>query len=126
MLGRTLAGVEQLRRDFDDEKNAARESRAAIHRRLDEHADDIGRLRTDVTIMGHVDAQLRDEVKALAETVEENQKSAAPSLAEWKTMKRVGLGVSGLLALGGLSVGAALVWAGDTAVTWARHWLRIT
>jgi hypothetical protein len=126
LVGRTLEGVEQLRKDFDDEKIASRESRASIHRRLDDHAEDISRLRTDVAIMGQVDAQLRDEVKALAETVETNHKAVTPAVAEWKTMKRAGLGFTGLMALGGLSIGAILTWAGDTAVSAIRHWLRIT
>lgn len=126
LLGRTLEGVEQLRKDFDDEKNAARENRAALHRRLDDHQTDIFKLREDVMIMGHVDAQVRDDLKTLTDKVEENQKAAAPSLAEWRTMKRAGLGFTGLLAIGGLSVGAALTWAGETAVDVIRTWLRIT
>lgn len=126
LLGRTLEGVEKLREDFNEEKNVAKENRAILHRRLDEQAADIGKLRTDVAIMGQVDAQVRDEVKSLAETVEANQTVVSPAIAEWKTMKRAGMGLTGLLALGGLSVGAALTWAGDTAVTAIRHWLKIT
>lgn len=126
LLGRTLESVEQLREDFNDEKNAARENRATIHRRLDEHATDIGKLRTDVGIMGQVDAQVRDEVKGLAETVEKNHKAVTPAVADWQRMKLMGLGIVGLVALGGLSVGAILAWANESAAAVIRHWLKIT
>jgi hypothetical protein len=40
-------------------------------------------------------------------------------------MKTIGLGFAGLLALGGISLGAMLAYASDTAVNAVRHWLRI-
>ncbi|RJT42015.1 DUF1515 domain-containing protein [Mesorhizobium waimense] len=118
-LGRVQEGVEQLRDDFKEEKRSAHESRTSIHRRLDEHATEIASLRTDVTIAGKIEAQVRNELKALNEKVD-------PSLEDWKRMKSLGIGIAGLLAVGGLSFGAFLMWAGDAAVTAVRHWLRIT
>ncbi|MDX8492926.1 DUF1515 family protein [Mesorhizobium sp. VK22B] len=118
-LGELKGGVEQLRRDFQEEKRSAQESRAGVHRRLDEQAEEIAKVRTDVAVDGEITAQVRNEVKSLKEAVN-------PSLEDWKRMKALGIGIAGLLALGGLSFGAFLMWAGDAAVTAVRHWLRIT
>lgn len=125
-LGRLQEGVDRLRADFQEEKRAAHESRSTIHRRLDEQAEDIARLKTDVAIAGKIEAQLRDEIKQLKETVEANHEEFEPSIAEWRRMKSIGIGLAGLLALGGLSFGAVLTWMGDAAVSAVRHWLRIS
>ncbi|RVD44655.1 DUF1515 domain-containing protein [Mesorhizobium sp. M4A.F.Ca.ET.020.02.1.1] len=117
-LGELKGGVDALRRDFQEEKSMAHESRATIHRRLDQQAEEISKVRTDVAVDGEITAQVRNEVKSLKEAVN-------PSLEEWKRMKMLGIGIAGLLALGGLSVGAALMWASDTAATAIRHWLKI-
>lgn len=126
MLGQVLEGVKQLRADFQEEKQNAHESRATVHRRLDEHAEEIGKLRTDVAVHGQVEAQVRNEVKALGAQVAANQEAMQPSVDDWKRMKALGIGIAGLLALGGLSIGAMLMWAGDAAATAVRHWLKIT
>ncbi|MDW9880480.1 DUF1515 domain-containing protein [Sinorhizobium meliloti] len=124
-LGRLTESVEQLREDFRDEKQTAHESRAVIHRRLDEQAAEIGSLKTNVAVAGLVEAQVRDEIKALGVRVEENHKAVTPSVEEWKRIRNIGIGITGLVAIGGLSVGAVLTWASETAVTTIRHWLRI-
>ena len=124
-LGRVQEGIEQLREDFQEEKKNARDSRSTVHRRLDEHALEISNLRTDVAIAGKIEAQVRNEVKALAKKVDANHEAVQPSLDDWKRMKNLGVGVASLLAIGGLSIGAFLMWAGDAAVTAVRHWLRI-
>lgn len=75
-LGRVegrLTGIEEsvslLREDLSDEKDNAHESRAVIHRRLDDQANRISHLDTTVAITGGVDAQIREEIKGLKETV---------------------------------------------------------
>lgn len=125
-LGELKGGVEQLRRDFHEEKRNAQESRAAMHRRLDEQAEEIGKVRTDVAVDGEITAQVRNEVQSLGAKVKANQDAVQPSVDDWKRMKALGIGIAGLLALGGLSVGALLGYASDAAVTAIRHWLRIT
>ncbi|TIT90383.1 MAG: DUF1515 domain-containing protein [Mesorhizobium sp.] len=117
-LGELKGGVDALRRDFQEEKRTAHESRATIHRRLDEQAEEIAKVRTDVAVDGEITAQVRNEVKSLKAAVD-------PELEDWKRMKNLGLGIAGLLAIGGLSVGAMLMWASDTAVAAIRHWLKI-
>ncbi|MGZ2501719.1 DUF1515 domain-containing protein [Rhizobium leguminosarum] len=131
-LGRVegrLTGIEEsvtlLREDVSDEKDNAHQSRSVIHRRLDEQAKQISHLDTTVAISGGVDAQIREEIKALKETVEKNHSAVTPALEEWKRMKALGYGISGLIAFAGLTIGGMIAYASDGAVAALRHWLRI-
>lgn len=124
-LGRVEEGVKRIREDFQEEKQNAHDSRAVIHRRLDDQGKQIAHLDTTVAISGEVDAQLRDQIAALKETVDRNHSEVAPALAEWKRMKTIGVGISGLIALAGLTIGGLVAWAGDAAVTAIRTWLKI-
>lgn len=116
-----LKMMEQLRDDFQDEREASRKSREKLHERVDGISEDIGSIRGDIRILGKVDAQIRGEVQAVGAKVE----SAQPTLDEWRRIRAIGIGLVGLLALGGMSVGAALAWAGESVVNAIRHWLRI-
>ncbi|QDZ10499.1 DUF1515 domain-containing protein [Devosia ginsengisoli] len=120
-----LKMLEQLRDDFRDEREASRQSRSKLHERVDGMADDVGAIRGDIQILGEVDGQIRGEVQALRDTVEANQKSVQPTVDEWRRIRAIGLGIVGLLAIGGVSLGAALAWAGEGVVSAIRHWLRI-
>ncbi|MBA9034911.1 DUF1515 domain-containing protein [Rhizobium leguminosarum] len=131
-LGRVegrLTGIEEsvslIREDLGDEKDNARESRAVIHRRLDEQRQQIHLLDKVVEISSGVDATLRDEIKSIKETVEKNHEAVAPTLEEWKKMKTLGYGISGLIAFAGLTIGGIVAYASDGAVAWVRHWLKI-
>jgi hypothetical protein len=118
--------VAQLRKDFGDEKANAHESRAVIHKRLDDQAKQIYHFDTTVAISAGVDAQIREEIKTLKETVQSNHEAVAPALDEWKRLKTLGVGISGLIALAGLTVGGTISYAGDGVVAWVRHWLKLT
>ncbi|MBB4342161.1 DUF1515 domain-containing protein [Rhizobium leguminosarum] len=131
-LGRVegrLSGIEEsvslLREDVSDEKDNAHQSRSVIHRRLDEQAKQISHLDTTVAITGGVDAQIREEIKSLKDTVDKNHAATQPALEEWRRMKTIGYGISGLIAFAGLTVGAVVTWASDGAVAALRHWLKI-
>ncbi|MGR9274734.1 DUF1515 domain-containing protein [Rhizobium leguminosarum] len=131
-LGRVegrLTGIEEsvslIREDLGDEKDNARESRAVIHRRLDEQRQQIHLLDKVVEISSGVDATLREEIKSIKETVQKNHEAVAPTLEEWKKMKTLGYGISGLIAFAGLTVGGIVAYASDGAVAWIRHWLKI-
>lgn len=114
-LGELGASVEHLLRDFADEKAAARDNRAAVHRRLDEQAQGMADLKTELALS-------RQLVETLAQTQAE---TVLPAVGDWQGMKKTGLTIVGLLALGGVSVGAALTWFSDQASVVVRHWLRI-
>ncbi|MBY3445508.1 MULTISPECIES: DUF1515 domain-containing protein [Rhizobium] len=131
-LGRVegrLTGIEDsvshLRDELSDEKDNAHESRSVIHRRLDEQAKKIAHLDTTMAISGGVDATLREEIKSLTKTVEKNHEAVAPTLEEWKKMKTLGYGISGLIAFAGLTIGGIIAYASDGAVAALRHWLKI-
>ncbi|NZD62885.1 DUF1515 domain-containing protein [Rhizobium sp. WYCCWR 11290] len=132
-LGRVegrLTGIEEsvslLREDVSDEKDNAHESRSVIHRRLDEQARQIHLLDMTVTVSSNVDGQIREEIKTLKETVEKNHEAVAPTLEEWKKMKTLGYGISGLIAFAGLTIGGIIAYASDGAVAALRHWLKIS
>ncbi|MDF0698605.1 DUF1515 domain-containing protein [Rhizobium sp. MC63] len=132
-LGRVegrLTGIEEnvalLRQEMSDEKANAHDGRAVIHKRLDEQTRQIAHLNTKVAISGGADAQIRAEIGMLKETVEKNQETVAPALAEWKRMKSIGYGISGLIAFAGLTTGGIIAYASDGAVAALRHWLKIS
>lgn len=131
-LGRVegrLTGIEEsvalLREDVSDEKQNAHESRSVIHRRLDEQGTQINLLDKAVVINTGVDAQVRDELKSIKETVQKNHETIQPTLEEWKRLKTLGYGVSGLIAFAGLTIGGMVAYASDGAAAWIKHWLKI-
>ncbi|WP_311043660.1 hypothetical protein [Rhizobium bangladeshense] len=110
--------------DVSDEKDNGHESRSVIHRRLDEQMRQINLLDKVVEISSGVDSTLREEVKALKETVSEHHKAVQPALEDWKRIKTIGYGVSGLIAIAALTTGAIVTWMSDGAAAWIRHWLK--
>jgi predicted ribosomally synthesized peptide with SipW-like signal peptide len=114
-LGEVSASVQHLLRDFGDEKIAARDNRAAMHRRLDEQARELSALKAELTLSRRA---VEDMARTQSETV-------LPAVGEWRDMKTTGLRIVGVLAIGGVSVGATLAWFSDQAVSLLRHWLRI-
>lgn len=124
-LGRVQEGVDRLRDDFQDEKRMAHESRAVIHQRLDHQAQQIAHLETTIAVSGEIDAQVRGEIQSLKKTVEKNQEAVTPTIDEWKRMKTLGVGISGLIALAGLTIGGIVAYMSETAVSGIRHWLKI-
>ncbi|TBZ98896.1 DUF1515 domain-containing protein [Rhizobium leguminosarum] len=131
-LGRVegrLTGIEEnvalLRNEVGEEKANAHDSRAVIHKRLDDQARQIAHLDTRVAISGGADTLIREEIKTLKETVEKNQEAVRPALEEWKRMKTIGYGIAGLIAFAGLTIGGMVAYASDVAVAALRHWLKI-
>ncbi|NTG94266.1 DUF1515 domain-containing protein [Rhizobium rhizogenes] len=124
-LGRVEEGLDRIREDFQEEKESAHESRAVIHKRLDEHARQMAKTDETIAIAGLVDAQIRDQIKALEKTVEKNHEEVVPSISEWRRIKILGAGFGGILLLLGISVGAIVTWASDTASSIVRQWLKL-
>jgi len=120
-----LKMMQQLRDDFQEEREASRQSRARLHERMDEVANDVGTIKGDIRILGEVDGQVRGELQALKETVEANQAAVGPSVEDFKRMKMVGLSIVGLIGIGGTAFGASLIWWGESTVNFIRWVLRI-
>lgn len=125
VLGRIEEKVEKLEKDFSEEKRTAHESRAIIHQRLDQQVSQVAVLDKTVAIHAEIDAQMRDKVEELTETVQSNHEAVAPTIEDMKRLKTLGYGIAGLIALAGVSVGGLILWAGEAAITTVRHWLRI-
>ncbi|QMV02556.1 DUF1515 domain-containing protein [Devosia sp. D6-9] len=115
-----------LKEDIAEEREASRLSRAAMRDRIEEVVDRVGNLETTLAISGQIDAQVRAELDALRKSVSDSNSSIQPTVDEWRRIKAIGIGLVGLLALGGVSVGAALSWAGESVVSAVRAWLHIS
>ena len=120
-----LEAVEQLREDFREDRQAARESRNSLHRRLDEQAVEVARLRSDVMVSGEIDAMVRNELKDLRDTINENHNSIQPDIEEFRRMRTLGRGLVWLLGFGGMSLGAAIAYTSEHLASVVRHWLKI-
>lgn len=130
MLGEIKATVQgtkeevgNLRDDVRIDNEAAQKSRTAMHARLDSQSEQISHLETTVAISGEVDAQLRDRLIALEHTVSKNHDAVQPHIEDMKRMKTLGWGISGLIAIAGLTVGSIVVYASDAAKAAVKHWL---
>lgn len=114
-LGELKGGLDTLQSEFAEERRSASASRASVHRRLDEQATGMADLQTQVALSSA-------KVDDMADT---HKRVVQPAVEDWRRMKGLGMGVAGLLALGGITVGGVLAWFGEAAVQAARHWLRI-
>ncbi|MCK8781115.1 DUF1515 domain-containing protein [Rhizobium sp. NTR19] len=124
-LGRLGEAFRQLREDFNDEREAARENRSRIHARLDDQTNRINEMETTVILSGQTVTQQRDVISQLTTKVEENHQAVQPSLEDWKRIKTLGWGFSALLVAIGVTGASVLIYMGEAAVTIVRKWLRI-
>ncbi|NNH67840.1 DUF1515 domain-containing protein [Rhizobium laguerreae] len=131
-LGRVegrLSGIEEsvslLREDLSDEKDNAHQSRTVIHQRLDEQMRQINLLDKIVEISSGVDVTLREEIKALKETVIINHAAVQPTIEEWKKLKTLGSGISGAIALSGLTVGTIIAVYGKATLVSFLSWFKV-
>lgn len=115
-IGRLQASVDHLGQDFTHEKRSAAESRKALYERHDELNSEVARVASDVKMSAH-------EVKRLGDEIAQHKQAIQPSIDDWRRIKTLGLGVTGVLAIGGLSVGAVLVAGIDAFKAVLRSWL---
>lgn len=108
-LGRVQEGVDRLRDDFTDEKKSASVSRKSMYERQEELAQELTRLTADM--------------QAVSQKIEQHKADIQPSIDDWQRIKNLGMGITGILALGGLSVGAMLSLGLDACKAALRQWL---
>lgn len=122
LLGRLEAGIERLRQDFSEEKAQSAQSRKMIYDRQDDMRNDLSTLKTDIDIAAVISTQ---KLAELTKSLEEHKTAVQPSVEEWKRIKTLGIGITGVLAIGGLTVGAALAAGLDAVKTTIRAWLGV-
>lgn len=120
LLGRLEAGVERLRQDFSEEKVQASQSRKLLYERQDEMRGDLSNLKQDIDMAAVISAQKLGE---LAKELKDHKEAVQPSVDEWKRIRTLGIGITGVLAIGGLSVGAMLSMGLDAFRAAMRSWL---
>lgn len=97
-----------------------------LMRKQDDLHAELADLKTAVHVDVAVSAQHRDKSEARFDAIEKTlNEDIKPQTDDFKRMKAIGIGLAGMIALGGMSVGGMVVYAGDVAVNWVRHWLRI-
>lgn len=98
-----------------------------IGAKQDHVVDRIGKLETAVAVdaaMTHeASAKFDARIAALEAVVRTDIK---PQTDDLKRLKALGLGFLAIASLGGASAIGVLLWAGDTAISVVRHWLRIS
>ena len=120
LMGRMAEGIERLRADFGEEKSQAAASRKALYERQEELRGDLSNLKNDIDMAAVITSQKMD---ALAADLKDHKAAVQPSVDEWKRIKTLGIGITGVLALGGLSVGAMLSMGLDAFKAAVRSWL---
>lgn len=110
-----------------DQNDLILELLQAIMKRQDTLVDEVSELKVAVAVDVQVSAQHRDKSEARFDSIEATLRDdIKPQTDDFRRMKTVGLGIVGLIAMGGFTVGGFIVWAGDVAVNWIRQWLRIS
>ncbi|HEV7433468.1 MAG TPA: hypothetical protein VGO22_01130 [Pseudorhizobium sp.] len=132
MLGELKNGMEhlseqqeRLHRQLEEERRAASENRSRIHARLDQHVMNVSEIEGKVITIGQAFEVQRSLIEGVSDKVEQNHAEVRPALEEWQRIKTLGWGASFILLSLGATGATVLWWAGDTAVTLARRWLRI-
>lgn len=124
-----LTMLKQLRDDFQEEREASRQSRSKLYERMDGVANDVGEIKGDIRMLGEADGQLRGQLQTLAQTVEENQANTAPTVSAMRDLLKTGRRFTIVMGIAGLSFAGILTaifaWFGDTLPTMIKHWLKL-
>lgn len=122
-IGRLQSSVDHMQRDFDNDKRSAAESRKALYARHDDLQEQIGGLKMDLQRAGQATVRVSEEMKVVSQKVEQHRAEIKSSVEDWKKIKTLGMGITGVLAIGGLSVGAFLSMGWDALKAAMRQWL---
>ena len=113
--------LERVDRRIDEMEKNSRLSRGRIHERLDEQAKAISEVREDIAIAATVSGQQREAMKDLDDKIGKMQ----PDVDQWRQIRKLGYGFSGLLVALGMTGAGLLIYLGETARAVARKWLGI-
>lgn len=94
--------------------------------KLDNVVDRVAKLESAVSLDAALGVQIRatftERIVSIETAISDDLKPQTESL---KQMKLIGIGFLGLVGIGGMSIGGALVYAGDSMAAWLRHWLKL-
>lgn len=113
-----------LKEDIAEERDASRQSRAAMRDRIEDVADRLSHIEATIAVAGAVDAQVRSELDALRTSIEENRAAVQPTVDEWARVKLMGHGVVWTVGIAGAAFGASAWWFWDQLVATVRALLR--
>lgn len=119
-LGRLEQGLSSLREDVQTDKAHAVQSRRVMYDKQEDLTEDMAKLRESLVVSAHVNAQVREEVKALKGSLDAFKKEVEPSIKDFERLKTMGKGIGTFLAMGGLGVGLIVV----SGIEWAKNLLR--
>ena len=125
LLGELKKGLERVESAQEEERREAKESRSKIHARLDQHVRNVSEIEGKVILIGHAFETQRELIGKVADKVDANHAEVTPALKKWKQIETLGWGFSAVLLALGVTAGGVMMWAGDTAVSFARRWLKI-
>jgi len=114
-----------LKEDIAEEREASRQSRAAMRDRIEDVADRLAHIEATMAVAGAIDAQVRNELDALRAAVKDNRAAVQPTIDEWARVKLMGHGVVWTVGIAGAAFGASAWWFWDQIVAGIRALLRI-
>lgn len=125
-LGKVEGTLQQLIKAAEEDRASAAEWRRSVYHLLQDHADQINDLKTDVRIGAEISAQARESAKSVGEQLNERMdEDIVPTIEEWKKIKAMGLGMFALISLGGAMVIATIAYFWDAIAAAIRSGLRI-
>jgi hypothetical protein len=122
-LGRLEEGVQRLREDFTEEKGTAAASRKGVYIKLDEFNTDLTKLDNKIIVSGNITAQVREEVKGVARSLDAFKAEADPPLKDFMRLRNIGYGIGGVFLLCGMSAAAIAAYSIEALKNLLRSWL---
>lgn len=113
-LGEITASLRAIAVAFEDERDHAAQSRATIHRRLDEVVDRVSGIEGKMAVRIVADEALKARLGGVETTAE-----------EWRQILQTGRTIGWIVTALGLTSAAALAWAADAVRAAVSHWLRL-
>ncbi|WP_370677651.1 hypothetical protein [Pleomorphomonas sp. PLEO] len=121
-LGRVEGTLQQLIKSAEEDRASAADWRRSIYHLLQDHADEIGKLREDVVIVGEISTQAREHAKKIEKRLDED---ISPDIAEWRKIKAMGMGMFALVGLGGAIIASTIAYFWDVIAMAIRSGLKI-
>lgn len=124
-LGRLEGKVHEMASRQQADNEVATESRRTLHQKVEALTVRVGDVEASQGRTVQACDALGKRVSDMGEALAQQQTAIAPSIEDWKRIRLLGQTAGGLFLLGGVSVGATLVWAKEAAAAAMRSFLGI-